>query len=87
MAMVIHILGKREDMKKMEQAAKDFKRICTETNVQAEIKLTHNFSEIPGQSFNPAATPIIFINQQVEFTGTIDAKLFKSKIIQIRNMG
>jgi hypothetical protein len=87
MEMLIHVLGRKDDLKKMEQVAKDLKRICTEVSVPAEIKLTHNFSEIPGQSFNPGATPIIFINQQVEFTGVTDPKLLKSKIIQIRNMG
>jgi Thioredoxin domain len=84
--MVIHILGRKDDLKKMQHLSNEIKKICTETMCPAEIKLTHNFSEIPGQSFNAASTPIIFINQQVEFEGMPDLKILKNKIIQIRNM-
>jgi len=84
--MVIHILGRKDDLKKMQQLSNDIKRICTEVMCPSEIKLTHNFSEIQGQSFNPAATPIVFFNQQVEFEGMPDLKILKSKIVQIRNM-
>ena len=85
--MLIHILGRKDDIKKMEQAAMDIKKICAEAQVQADIKLTHNFSEIEGQSFNVSATPIIFFNRQLEFTGRLDLRLVKNKILQIRNMG
>jgi hypothetical protein len=85
--MVIHILGRKDDIKKMELVMTNTKRICEEAKVQAEVKLTHNFSEIAGQSFNVSATPIVFINNQVEFTGMPDLKLLRNKIIQIRNMG
>ena len=85
--MVIHILGKKGDLSKMQQLANNIKQICSETKVTAEVKLTHNFSEVPGQSFNALQTPIVFFNGQVEFTGMPDLKLLKSKIIQIRNMG
>jgi hypothetical protein len=84
--MVIHILGRKDDLKKMQHLSNEIKKICTETMCPVEIKLTHNFTEIQGQSFNAAFTPIIFINQQVEFEGMPDIKLLKNKIIQIRNM-
>ena len=84
--MVIHILGRKDDLKKMQLLSIQVKKICTETMCPAEIKLTHNFTEIPGQSFNAGATPIVFINQQVEFEGMPDLKLLKNKLIQIRNM-
>jgi hypothetical protein len=85
--MIIQILGKKDDVKKMQQLSDSLKRACEESKVQADIKMTHNFSEVQGQSFNVAVTPIVFFNNQVEFTGMPDYKMIKNKIVQIRNMG
>ncbi len=51
--MEIHILGRKDDLKKMQQLSNDIKRICTEVMCPAEIKMTHNFSENPGPVFQP----------------------------------
>jgi hypothetical protein len=86
-AMVFHVLGKKDDLRKMQQVSDYIQKACNEAMVPADIRLTHNFNEVPGQSFNPALTPIIFINQQVEFTGMPNPVLLKNKIVSIRNSG
>ena len=86
--MKIDILGKKEDSIKMRQVANMFQRVSDLVNQKIEINLTHDFSAFVGHSFNPAKTPIIFINGQIEFAGIApDFKLIQSKIIQIRDKG
>ena len=86
--MKVDILGKKEDLRRMQQAVNLFQRAGEINKIKLEINMTHNFSAFAGHSFNASKTPIIFINGQIEFTGIdLDLKVIQKKIIQLRDKG
>ena len=86
--MKIESLGKKEDLRKMEQVAKAIRQVATVTNVVPEIIMTHNFAAFSSHSFNVAKTPIVFINGQIEFVGLeLKSGVIIKKLTEVREKG
>ena len=86
--MKIEILGRKEDLIKMQSTLKVLQRAVTAGGIQADIRLTHDFRAFAGAAFNPAKTPVVFINGSVEFSGNVpEMKSLLVKIQQLKSGG
>ncbi len=86
--MRVDILGKVEDKAKMEYVANLFRNAALKLHLKIEINETNNFSAFAKHSFNPALTPVVFIEGEIEFHGTaIQYNIIEKKLSDIRDKG
>ena len=86
--MRAEILGKKDEVPKMNQFAALLQTAAQQANVPLQIVLTHNFGSFSGHSFNVAKTPIVFIDGQIEIAGDVPTlKLLVQKLTSLRDKG
>ena len=72
----------------MREVAAVMERTAALGNIKVYISMTHNFSAFGGHSFNVSRTPIVFINDQIEFAGVIpNPILLQKKLFALRDQG
>ncbi len=81
----IEILHKPEEKYRVNQIEKILKQAANAAKMKVEIVRTTNFPAYSQYSFNPAKTPIIFINKAIEFVGGVPVMLLvRRKLIEVR---
>ena len=86
--MKVDILGKTEDKLKMEDVERKIKAAAAKTNVPVQIHMTNNFRAFAQHSFNPSLTPIVFMDGEIEFQGSVqDVAIIQQKLIELRDKG
>ena len=82
------ILHKPEEKYRVNQVQKALEQAARMANVKISITRTNDFPAYSKFSFNPANTPIIFINESLEFISAVpQLHMLKKKLQEIRDRG
>ena len=82
----IEILHKPEEKYRVNQIEKIIRQAGNAAKIKIEIIRTHDFPAFSSYSFNPAKTPIVFINRSIEFVGGVPIMfVVKKKLIEVRD--
>ena len=82
------ILHKPEEKYRVGQVQKALEQAARMANVKIAITKTNDFPAFSKYSFNPANTPVIFINGSLEFISAVpQLYLLKKKLKEIRDRG
>ncbi len=84
----IVILHKPEEKYRVNQVQKALEQAARMANVKITITRSNDFAAFSKFSFNPANTPIIFINESLEFVSAVpQLHMLKRKLREIRDRG
>ena len=86
--MKIDILGKSEEKIKMQKMAVAIQQAASNVNIPVTINFTHNFMSYSGSSMNPVMTPHVFIEGNLEFSGSaLPIAVMQKKLVEYRDKG
>ncbi len=86
--MKVEILAKPDQVAKMEAMATAIRQAAKNANVQVQISFSNDFTAFSQHSFNPAATPVIFIHGKMEFQGEVPPlQLIQKKFVELKEKG
>ena len=84
--MNIDILGKKEEKIKMQKMGLAMQRAAEAISLQVTINYTHNFNQYSGSSMNPAQSPHVFIEGNLEISGMVPPMvLIQTKLAEYRD--
>ena len=84
----IEILHKPEEKYRVNQIEKILQNAARAANIKIVVVRTNDFPAFSNYNFNPAKTPIVFIERSIEFVGGVPVMtVVKKKLIEVRERG
>jgi|GEM_PF-1739068 len=84
MALRVEILAKPDDAKKCDEMERTLKIAAHASRVQIEINRTNQFGRFSQLAINPAQTPVIIIDGNIEFSGRrLDFEMIKQRLYEL----
>ena len=82
----VEILHKPEEKFRVTQIEKVLQNAARAANIKIVIIRTSDFPAFSNYNFNPAKTPIVFINRAIEFVSGVPVlNVVKKKLVEVRD--